>query len=432
MTENLEHAVTAKKTGLVLSGGGARAAYQVGVLLGIGEILPSGSRQPFPIISGTSAGAINALGLAGQAGNFRARTRALASLWASLESESIYRTHIWGVTRNALSIVRAMLSRRYAERRALALLDNAPLRELLSDAVKFTHIDRAIARGELDAIAVTAVNYTNGLTTTFYQSRDHIQPWLRSRRVAEPTELTIDHLLASSALPTLFPATRIGNDWYGDGALRQTRPLSPAIHLGAERLLIIGVNEVARHGPEVKTDSDNSPPSIPQVMGHMMNSVFLDAMDADLETLEQINWLLEDLQHEARQPDGPEPLRQVDFLTISPSHSLAQIARDHIKDLPRSMRFFLTATGSIKQGGSGGALSYILFEHSYCQKLIELGYSDAMAKSDDIRDFFGIAESRSGRRQRIRRPDRGPVVHKPLSAVKRAWYRLFGKRPSRV
>ena len=432
MTDDLEHAVTARKTGLILSGGGARAAYQVGVLLGISEILPAGSRQPFPIISGTSAGAINALGLAGQAGNFRARARALASLWASLESESIYRTHLWGVSRNALAILRAMVSRRYADRKALALLDNAPLRELLKDAVKFTHIDRAIARGELDAIAVTAVNYTNGLTTTFYQSGHDIPPWLRSRRVAEPTELTIDHLLASSALPTLFPATQIGGAWYGDGALRQTRPLSPAIHLGAERLLIIGVNEVARHGPAAEHELDNTPPSIPQVMGHMMNSVFLDAMDADLETLEQINWLLEDLKHEAPQTDGPEPLRQIDFLTISPSHSLAQIARDHINDLPRSMRLFLKATGSIKEGGSGGALSYILFEHRYCQKLIELGYADAMAKRDDIRDFFGIAESTSGRRQRIRRPDRGPVVHKPLSAVKRAWYRLLGKRPSRV
>ena len=293
MTDDLEHAVTARKTGLILSGGGARAAYQVGVLLGISEILPAGSRQPFPIISGTSAGAINALGLAGQAGNFRARARALASLWASLESESIYRTHLWGVSRNALAILRAMVSRRYADRKALALLDNAPLRELLKDAVKFTHIDRAIARGELDAIAVTAVNYTNGLTTTFYQSGHDIPPWLRSRRVAEPTELTIDHLLASSALPTLFPATQIGGAWYGDGALRQTRPLSPAIHLGAERLLIIGVNEVARHGPAAEHELDNTPPSIPQVMGHMMNSVFLDAMDADLETLEQINWLLD-------------------------------------------------------------------------------------------------------------------------------------------
>lgn len=430
MDDEVSVGPTAPKTGLILSGGGARAAYQVGVLLGISEILPTGSRQPFPIISGTSAGAINALGLAGQAGNFRARARALASLWGSLQSESIYRTHPWRILRNAGAILRSMVSKRYADSHSLALLDNAPLRELLQDAVAFTHINRAIERGELDAIAVTAVNYNNGLTTTFYQGQAHFKPWLRSHRVAEPTALTIDHLLASSALPTLFPATKIGRAWYGDGALRQTRPLSPAIHLGADRLLIIGVNEVARFGPD--NQYEYTAPSIPQVMGQMMNSVFLDAMEADLETLEQINWLLEELKHDGKQADGPEPLREIDFLTIRPSHSLAQIALEHIGDLPRSMRWFLRATGSIKDGGSGGALSYILFEKSYCNRLIELGFHDAMAKREEIQAFFSIAENTSGRRRRMRRFERGPIVHRPLSPAKRLWYRLLGKNRSRV
>jgi NTE family protein len=430
MSEHAEQAIANTKTGLILSGGGARAAYQVGVLQGIGEILPARTRQPFPIISGTSAGAINALGLAGQAGNFRHRTEALVSLWSSLQSESIYRTHFWGVTRNALRILRSTLSRRYAESHPLALLDNSPLRELLRDAVKFTHIDRAIARGELDAIAVTAINYNNRHTTTFYQGQPHIRPWMRANRVAEPTELGIDHLLASSALPTLFPATRIGNYWFGDGALRQTRPLSAAIHLGAERLLIIGVNEVDRCGPQALIEY--TPPNIAQVMGQMLNAVFLDAMEADLETLEQINWLLEDLHTTARQPDGPEPLRQIDFLTISPSHSLAQMALEHEQLLPRSMRWFLRGSGSIREGSSGGALSYILFEKQYCEQLIELGYRDALAMSDQIRDFFQIEPATSGRRRRIRPTHAGPVVRKPPNPAKRLWYRLTGKRPSRV
>ncbi len=430
MSDAHEQAITATKTGLILSGGGARAAYQVGVLLGVSEILPAGSRQPFPIICGTSAGAINALGLAGQAGNFRARTRALASLWASLESESIYRTHFWGVARNALAILRAAVSPRYARRKPLALLDNSPLRELLTDAVKFTHIDRAMARGELEALAVTAINYNTGHTTTFCQGRQPVDPWMRAKRIAEPVDLSVDHLMASSALPTLFPATQIGNDWFGDGALRQTRPLSPAIRLGADRLLIIGVKEKERFGPE--PERAPSPPTIPQVVGQMMNAMFLDAMEADLETLERINGFVATLEAYGHETEASTPLRDIDFLTISPSRSLAQIAREHINDLPRSMRWFLTATGSIKEGGSGGALSYILFEKRYCEALIELGYQDAMAKSAEIRDFFAISESSSGRRRRSRPEQAGPVVRKPLHGVSRLWSQLIGKTRSRL
>ena len=418
------------RTGLILSGGGARAAYQVGVLQAVAELLPRDTRQPFPVITGTSAGAINALGLAGRPGTFRYRTRALATMWGSLQSESIYRTDTLAIARNARDILWGMLSPRYARDRSMALLDNAPLRELLEDIVQFTHIERAIANGELEAIGVTAMNYSNGRSTTFFQGQAHITPWQRSRRHAIPCTLGVDHLLASSALPTLFPATRIEDHFFGDGALRQTRPLSSAIRLGADRLFIIGVSESNR---ETSADEEEViPPTIPQVLGQMLNAVFLDSIDADLETLSRINALVEQLNAKKLDAAGMSDMRIVDTLTISPSQSLAAIARDYMHELPASMRWFLKRTGSIKETGSGGALSYILFEQGYCQHLIELGYGDAMAQAQAIRTFFDLDPEVSGRRQQPRVDDAGPKVRKPLNPVQRAWFKLIGKTPRRI
>lgn len=418
------------RTGLVLSGGGARAAYQVGVLQAVAEILPRETRQPFPIITGTSAGAINALGLAGRPGTFRYRTRALATMWSSLQSESIYRTDTLAVVRNAFDIFWGMVRSSHARDRSLALLDNQPLQELLEDIIQFTHIERAIAGGELEAIGVTAMNYSNGRSTTFYQGQAHIEPWRRARRWSVPCTLGVEHLLASSALPTLFPATRIDDHFFGDGALRQSRPLSPAIHLGADRLFIIGVSENTR---KFSGDDDEiAPPTIPQVLGQMLNAVFLDSVDTDLESLQRVNALIEPLSARQLEASGLGGMRFIDTMTISPSTSLAAIARDYIHELPRSMRWFLTRTGSIKETGSGGALSYILFEQGYCQRLIELGYADAIAQSNEIRQFFDLEASEQGRRRTLRPGSGGPIVKKPLGPLARAWSKLTGKKTRRV
>ena len=409
------------KTGLVLAGGGARAAYQVGVLRAIANILPKEMEQPFPIITGTSAGAINALGLAGRPGVFRNRVRTLAAIWGSLASEDIYRTDALGVARNAVRIGWSLLWSRTERRQALALLDNTPLRGLLNEVVSFDYVDTAIASGELEAIAVTAMNYSNGQSTTFYQGQAHLTPWRRTHRYSQPCQLGIDHLLASSALPTLFPATPLGDDFYGDGALRQTRPLSAAIHLGADRLLIIGVSE---QGGAFGGDQESAvAPTIPQVIGQLLNAVFLDSTETDLDSLKRINSLLEPLSARQLVDAGLSHLRVIDSLTISPSRSLGALAREYIHELPGSTRWFLERAGSIKKSGSGGALSYILFEQGYCQRLMALGYEDAMEKSAEIRQFFGLADHQIDRNRPAfkshRRRDQQVSLKFPLSLFKR-------------
>ena len=409
------------KTGLVLAGGGARAAYQVGVLRAIANILPKEMEQPFPIITGTSAGAINALGLAGRPGVFRNRVRTLAAIWGSLASEDIYRTDALGVARNAVRIGWSLLWSRTERRQALALLDNTPLRGLLNEVVSFDYVDTAIASGELEAIAVTAMNYSNGQSTTFFQGQAHLTPWRRTHRYSQPCQLEIDHLLASSALPTLFPATPLGDDFYGDGALRQTRPLSAAIHLGADRLLIIGVSE---QGGAFGGDQESAvAPTIPQVLGQLLNAVFLDSTETDLDSLKRINSLLEPLSARQLVDAGLSHLRVIDSLTISPSRSLGALAREYIHELPGSTRWFLERAGSIKKSGSGGALSYILFEQGYCQRLMALGYEDAMEKSAEIRQFFGLADHQIDRNRPAfkshRRRDQQVSLKFPLSLFKR-------------
>lgn len=418
------------KTGLILSGGGARAAYQVGVLQAVAEILPRGTRQPFPIITGTSAGAINALGLAGRPGTFRARTRTLGTMWASLESGAIYRTDTLAIIRNGLRILWSILRSRNERGQSLALLDNEPLRELLEDIIEFTHIERAIANGELEAIGLTAMNYSNGRSTTFFQGQAHITPWQRARRHSVPCTLDVNHLLASSALPTLFPATRIGDHFFGDGALRQTRPLSSAIRLGADRLFIIGVSENTKGSPV--NEAAIEPPTIPQVLGQLLNAVFLDSIDTDLETLQRINGLVGALSAKRLDAAGLSDMRVIDALTISPSQSLAAIAQEYVHELPGSTRRFLKAAGSIRDAGSGGALSYILFEQGYCQRLIELGFKDAIAQTADIRRFFDLSDDAGGHGGRPLVDGHGPVVRKPPNIFSKAWMHLVGKKPRRI
>ena len=373
---------------LVLTGGGARAAYQVGVLKGVSKILPRSVYNPFPIICGTSAGAINALSIAGRAGPFRLRTQKLERIWHELTPADVYRTDATGVIKNTFHLLASFFHSGYGIGKPISLLDNSPLRQMMENYVKFDYLDTAIKNGELQAIAITAMSYASGKSVTFFQGQDQIPAWNRSRRRGEKIELNIDQLMASTAIPGLFPAVKINGDYFGDGAVRQLKPISPALHMGATKLFIIGVSDNPIHSQRPTTLEHS--PSTAQIVGHMFNSAFIDAVESDLETLQSINRLASALPQSLREKNNITDLNPVDVLAISPTESIDTIAQEHIHELPRSLRLFLRLTGATAQGGGSSAASYLLFEPGFCRKLIDLGMRDAQAKEDEIRQFFGL------------------------------------------
>ncbi len=371
---------------LVLTGGGARAAYQVGVLKGIASILPRAVYNPFPIICGTSAGAINALSIAGRAGPFRLRTKKLERIWEDLTPADVYRTDATGVIKNTFHLMASFAHSGYGIGRPISLLDNSPLRQMMEDYVKFDYLDTAIENGELQAIAVTAMSYASGKSVTFFQGQEQISAWNRSRRRGEKIPISIDHLMASTAIPGLFPAVQIGRDYFGDGAVRQLKPISPALHMGANKLLIIGVSDNPTHSQR-STEMQHSP-STAQIVGHMFNSAFIDAVESDLETLQSVNRLASALPQSLREKNNITDLNPVDVLSISPSESIDKIAQKYLHELPTSLRLFLRLTGATARGGGSSAASYLLFEPGFCRELIAMGTADALAKEDAIRQFF--------------------------------------------
>lgn len=372
---------------LILSGGGARAAYQVGVLQAFSHLLPH-LQNPFPIICGTSAGAINALSLAASRQEFCDATQALARIWRELSIEQVYYADWHHLSAGLLKVAGSLLNKGVGKNAPLALLDNTPLRELLTHLINFDNLDVRIKRGELEAVCITALGYASGDSVSFFQGVPYLQSWRRARRVGQAARLTVDHLLASSAIPTIFPSVYLGQEYFGDGAMRQVAPISPALHLGADRIVVIGVS--GNRNPEnwIKRNLPvRHSPSMGQIVGQMFNSAFIDALEGDLEHLERVNALLNLVDPEKL--TGPiSYLRPVETLIISPSKPLDKIAGRHVRDLPRSMRFFLRAIGATASSGGASAASYLLFSQQYCQELIELGYHDAMQERSAIEKFF--------------------------------------------
>jgi NTE family protein len=400
-------------TALVLSGGGARAAYQVGVLRALARIRrqtlgPAARlRNPFGVICGTSAGAINAAALACQADRFEAAVEVIARVWQSFSADQVYRADSLGVIRSGAQWL-TMLSvgwviARWRRARPRSLLDNSPLAELLHRLVPLERLPLMLTNGHLHALAVTASSYSTGEHCTFYDAAVPIEPWLRSQRLALPGRLTHAHLLASSAIPFVFPATQIDSPvapgWFGDGSMRQTAPLSPAVHLGAQRLLIIGAGRM--HEPAGRAVAQQGYPNLAQIAGHAMSSIFLDALAVDIERMRRINRTLALLPAASL---ADTPLKPLEALVISPTQRLDDIAARHIGDLPAPVRALLRGVGVGGKGeqARGSALaSYLLFEAPYTRELMALGEADTEARRDEVLRFFRWDTLGAGR-QRLR------------------------------
>lgn len=373
-----------ERVGLVLSGGGARAAYQVGVLTAINRLWPKEAPNPFPVITGSSAGAINGAALAASARRFREGIRTLTYLWSNFSVGQVFRADTPGIVWNGMRWGIAMLMGGLGKHNPHALLDRRPLRRLLGEYLDCRDIRASIEAGALHALGITLSSYTSGHSITFYQGARGLEDWDRARRLGRPGRITIDHLMASSAIPFIFEALQLHGEYFGDGTMRQIAPVSPALHLGADRLFVVGTHN--RHEGPAAQPVINGYPSIAEIAGHVLNSIFLDSLEVDLERLERINKTLA-LIPDHHLEEGGVALRPVKVLSIFPSENLDSIAYRHARELPASIRFLLRGIGAYGHKGSS-LLSYLLFEKPFCKELIKLGYSDTMRRHDEVLDFL--------------------------------------------
>ena len=363
---------------MILSGGGARAAYQAGVARAIAEMVPAGSPSPFTIICGTSAGAINAASLAAGARDFRRAATTLCGLWSKLKVGDIYRADAAHLLRAGWHVVRSVLPR--ADRkRIVGLLDNTPLAELLGRELPFSAIDHSIAAGALEALTITASSYQTGMSVSFCMGGSGMELWERSQRIGVRAAIGVPHLLASSAIPFVFPPTLIGTEYFGDGAMRQMAPTAPALHLGADRILVVGA---ARTGTRTAPGESLDPPSLAQIGSHVLASIFTDALGTDLEKVRLVNIAVRQIEP-GRLASSPMPLRDIAMLVLTPSVPLENLAHDYRDGLPPSLRFALRGIGGTRAGGEG-LLSYLLFDSGFCTALIDLGHRDALAKRAEL------------------------------------------------
>ncbi|MFY9329480.1 MAG: patatin-like phospholipase family protein, partial [Georgfuchsia sp.] len=352
-------------------------------LKAIRELLPKSATNPFPILVGTSAGAVNAVVLATHARNFAVGVEGLLEVWRNFHAEQVYRADPVGIAATAIRWLGALTFGWLTHRSPYSLLDNSPLRRLLNRYVNLLRIDDAISHEALRAISITCSGYNSGESVSFFQGCADIEPWRRSQRVGTHAKIELDHLMASSAIPFVFPAVKLHREYFGDGSMRQLAPISPAIHLGAEKILVIAAGRKAE-----EHDRPDKPgyPSLAKVAGHALSSIFLDSLWMDLERMTRINQTLSMIPEEERQQNGT-PLRPIEVLVISPSQRLDHLAAKHAYALPWPVRALLRGIGAMNPD-SGALVSYLLFEPPYTHALIELGYGDTMARKDEVRGFL--------------------------------------------
>jgi NTE family protein len=368
------------KLGLVLTGGGARSAYQVGVLKGIAELLQRGSACPFPIITGTSAGAVSAIALASDAAHFRRSVYAIERVWRDFRVHHVFKADAVSMLRSGIHWMLAFVTGGWLVHPPHSLFDNTPLWNLLGEQLHFDGIPRSLYKQHLQGIGICATSYGDADSVTFYASASAVEPWARVYRKGARVQLTLDHLMASLSIPFLFRPVLLNDQYFGDGAMRQTSPLSPAIHLGADRLLIIGVNDPAAAGESHSKRPVE--PSFGQMFGFMLDSLFMDQLNADLERISRYN--------------ENSDARRIEFLVLTPSRDVNEIARRHARELPRSLRALMRTMGA-SNAASTLLLSYLLFERGFTRELIALGVEDARARADEIRAFLALENARQHR-----------------------------------
>jgi NTE family protein len=374
--------MSSPSTALVLTGGGARAAYQVGLLRSLARHLPDAH---LPIITGVSAGAINAAYLAARQGSLAEASARLSSIWLGLTTEQVFEAGFPALARNVLRWGLQLVSGGAQVSDARSLVDTAPLRALVESTLGC--VDGAIdgiadnlEHGRLQAVALTALKYATGQTVTWVQGND-VEEWERPMRIGARARLAADHVMASAALPLMFPAVRVGSSWYGDGGIRLQAPLAPAIHLGADRILAISTR-YARTLREASTPAIEGYPPLAQVAGALLNAIFLDAFDSDALRLAQVNRLLDHTE-----PSEWRGWRKVSLLVIRPSQDLGRLAADYEPRLPSAFRFLTRGLGT-RETRSSDFLSLMMFQQDYISRLIEIGEADAEARKDEIGELL--------------------------------------------